>query len=273
MNRVWHYHFGRGICDSPNDFGKMGGTPSHPELLDFLAVWFRDDAKGSFKALHRLIVTSAAYQQESRPVGQKKIDSPGNLLDSDNRLLWRMNRTRLTAEMVRDAALQMSGRLDLKMGGPSVVQFKHKGVADTFMPTSGAPPFLDYEHFDPDAPENNRRAVYRFLFRTVPDPLMDAFDCPDGGAMIPVRGTAATAVQALALLNNAFLIRQSERIAARIARDIHEPADQVAAAFQLMLQRAPTERERSVFAAYVQRHGLANACHVLMNSNEFLYVD
>ncbi|MFT5523784.1 MAG: hypothetical protein ACI9HK_001732 [Pirellulaceae bacterium] len=271
VNRVWHYHFGRGLCDTPNDFGKMGGMLSHAELLDWLAVWFRDDANGSLKSLHRLIVTSATYRQSSMGKNPNNLDS--NNLDSDNRLLARMNRTRLTGEMLRDTVLQISGKLDLKMGGPSVVQFKHKGVAATFMPADGSPAFLDYEHFDPDAPENNRRAVYRFVFRSVPDPLMEALDCPDGGAKTPVRTTSSTALQALALLNNAFLIRQCEHIASRIAKDTNEPADQVAAAFRLMLQRSPNEQEVAAFVVYIQRHGLANACQVLLNSSEFVYID
>ncbi|MCU1325450.1 MAG: Protein of unknown function (DUF1553)/Protein of unknown function (DUF1549)/Planctomycete, partial [Bryobacterales bacterium] len=269
VNRVWHYHFGRGLCDTPNDFGKMGGVPSHPEMLDWLAMWFRDDAKGSLKALHRLIVTSATYQQSSLAKDQSTAVS----MDSENRLLWRMNRSRLTGEMVRDAVVQMSGKLDLKMGGPSVVQFKHQDIAKTFMPADGSPAFLDYEHFDPDAPENYRRAVYRFVFRTVPDPLLDALDCPDGGAATPVRNASATALQALVFLNNRFLIRQCEHIAARIEKEVTRPDELSAAAFRLMLQRAPDARETAAFTEYIQRHGLANACQVLLNSNEFLYID
>jgi hypothetical protein len=309
VNRVWHYHFGRGLCDTPNDFGLMGGAPSHPELLDWLAVWFRDDAKGSLKKLHELIVTSETYRQASRVgspessvrsseskgrdegteaqrhEGASKGIRPGPTpdtlnakphtlrSDSDNRLLSRMNRTRLTGEMVRDAALAMSGRLDSRLGGPAEVQFNHKGIDRTFLPADGSPPFLDYEHFDPDAPENRRRAVYRFVFRTVPDPLMDALDCPDGGAMTPVRSVSTTAVQALAMLNNTLLIRQCEHIAARLAKEAPTADAQAAAAFRLMLQRPPRESERAAFITYIQRHGLANACHVLLCTNEFLYID
>jgi Protein of unknown function (DUF1549)/Protein of unknown function (DUF1553)/Planctomycete cytochrome C len=272
VNRVWHYHFGRGLCGTPNDFGAQGSTPSHPELLDWLAVWFRDVAKGSLKTLHRLIVTSETFRQSSQGKDLKNSLRPEVLKDSDNRLLWRMNRTRLTGEMVRDAMLQMSGRLDLKMGGPSATQFKHKG-GDTFMPGGGAPAFIDYEHFDPDSPENARRAVYRFIFRTLADPLMDVLDCPDGGAMTPVRSCSTTALQALALLNNAFLIRQCEHIAAQVANKTKQPTDQVGALFHLMFQRSPNERESAAFTTFVRRHGLANACHVLLNSNEFFYID
>lgn len=268
VNRVWQHHFGRGLCDTPNDFGRMGGEPSHPELLDWLAVWFRDEAQGSLKALHRLIVTSDTYRQSS-VAGER---DPRAEIDADNRLLWRMNRRRLTAEEVRDAALQLSGRLDLTQGGPAVVQFRHRDKA-TFMPDGGAPPFVDYESFDADAPENRRRAVYRFIFRTVPDPFMEALDCPDGSALTPVRSVSATALQALAMLNDAFLIRQSEHLAAGLGTGGGTPAVLAGSVYRSVLQRAPTEAERARLAEYITQHGLANACHALLNSNEFLHPD
>jgi hypothetical protein len=265
VNRIWSYHFGRGICDTPSDFGKMGGAPSHAELLDWLAVWFRDEARGSLKALHRLIVTSATYRQAVMK------NAAAAELDGDNRLLWRMNRQRLSGEEVRDAVLQFSGKLDLTMGGPSVVQFISKG--DATFNSGGNPAFLDYEHFDPDAPAARRRAVYRFLFRTVPDPFMDALDCPDGGAATPVRGVSTTAVQAFAMLNDSFLIRQCEHVAAHLSAKANSSQAQVESAFRLILLRAPRDDERAKFAAYIQRYGLANACQILLNSNEFLYLD
>jgi hypothetical protein len=264
VNRVWHYHFGIGLCDTPNDFGKMGGAPSHPELLDWLAVWFRDEAKGSLKELHRLIVTSETWKQST-------LADHGAERDGDNRLLWRQNRRRLSGEQLRDTMLALGNRLDLTMGGPSVVQFIHRGDA-TFMP-GGNPAFLDYEHFDPDSPAARRRAIYRFQFRTVPDPLMDALDCPDGGAFTPVRNVSTTPLQAFAMLNDAFLIRQCEHIAARIAAAAESTNKQVASAFQLILLREEQEHERSKLADYVGRHGLANACQLLLNSNEFLHLD
>jgi hypothetical protein len=265
VNRVWHYHFGRGLCDTPNDFGHMGGNPSHPELLDWLAIWFRDDAKGSLKDLHRLLVTSAAYRRSSA-------DGPTARVDTDNRLLWRMNRPRLTGEQVRDAVLQMSCRLDLAMGGPVAVQFVHRGKA-TFMPDGGVPAFLDYDGFNPDAPENRRRSIYRFVFRTVADPFLDALDCPDGSAVTPVRSASTTALQALAMLNDAFLIRQCEHMARLLASKAATPESQIESAFRLILLRTANAKERDRFAAYARRHGLANVCHVLLNTNEFLYVD
>ncbi len=267
VNRVWHSHFGRGLCDTPNDFGAMGGQPSHPELLDWLAVWFRDAAGGSLKALHRLLLTSAAYRQQVND----EPDAAGALRDAENRLLWRMNRLRLTGEQVRDAALQCAGRLDTRMGGPPAMHFLHQGDA-TFNP-GGAPPFVDYANFDQDSVENGRRAVYRFVFRTVPDPLMDALDCPDGGAAVPVRVDSSTAQQALALLNDAFLIRQSENIARSLAAEHNEEEARISQAFQLLLQRHPSPGELTGWTNYARSHGLLNVCHLLLNTNEFLYLD
>jgi hypothetical protein len=120
VNRVWHYHFGAGLVDTPGDFGRMGSKPSHPELLDWLAVWFRDEAGGSMKQLHRMILLSDVYKQQST---QRE---DGAKLDADNRLLWRMNRTRLDAESVRDSVLSVAGKLDLTMGGPAVQWFRFK---------------------------------------------------------------------------------------------------------------------------------------------------
>jgi hypothetical protein len=264
VNRVWHYHFGRGLCDTPNDFGKMGGTPSHPELLDWLAVWFRDEAQGSLKRLHRLILTSGTWKQTT-------LAHQGAARDSDNRLLWRQNRPRLSGEAVRDTLLALSGQLDLTMGGPPAVQFISRGDA-TFM-SGGNPAFLDYEHFDPDSPAARRRAIYRFQFRTVPDPFLEALDCPDGGTFTPVRNVSTTAQQAFALLNDGFLIRQCEHIADRLAAAGAMEETQAESAFRLILLRGAQPEERTKFAAYIQHHGLANACQLLLNSNEFLYLD
>ncbi len=264
VNRVWHYHFGRGICDTPNDFGRMGGVPSHPELLDWLAVWFRDEAKGSLKALHRLILTSATWKQTS-------LANQGSQTDADNRLLWRQNRVRLSAEQVRDTLLSLSGKLNLTMGGPPAIQFVSKGDA-TFM-SGGNPAFLDYEHFDPDAPASRRRAIYRFLFRTVPDPFMDALDSPDGGAVTPVRNVSTTAQQAFAMLNDPFVIRQCEHMAENLASKSNGAEPQAESAFQLILLRKPSSQERTKLARYIEQHGLANACQLLINTSEFLYLD
>jgi hypothetical protein len=256
-NRVWEYHLGRGLVDTPNDFGRMGSLPTHPELLDWLAATLRDG--GSLKQLHRLIVTSAAYRQSSRHVPAFAE------IDADNHFLWRMNRQRLDAESIHDAALRLSGKLDPRMGGPSVKQFiQTPGVHVT--------PNVDYLNFSVDEPANYRRSVYRFVFRTLPDPFMDALDCPDASQLTPVRGTSVTALQALALLNDKFIVRQSEHIAARVARE-GTVDRQVTALYRLVLGRPPTPRELEAVGRYAARRGLANACRVLLNSSEFVFIN
>ena len=205
VNRVWHYHFGRGICDTPNDLGRMGGKPSHPELLDWLAVWFRDEAKGSLKELHRLIVTSEAYRQRStsRQNAAK--------LDGDNRLLWRMNRLRLDAEQYRDSLRQISGRLDLSMGGKAVKQFvQKKGVLHS--------PVLDYKAYDWNRPDARRRSIYRLVWRGIPDPFMEAMDFPNLGLLAPRRSQTVSPLQSLVLFNHDFVLFHCRHLARRLAK-------------------------------------------------------
>jgi mono/diheme cytochrome c family protein len=262
VNRVWHYHFGHGICDTPGDLGRMGAPPTHPELLDFLATWFRDDAGGSLKRLHRLIVTSRVYMQSC-------VDVPAFAKeDGGNRYLWRMNRTRLEAECVRDAILAVSGKLDLTAGGPPVDQFHYED------PNVEVTPIVDYGKFDVDSPASFRRSIYRRVFRTMADPLMDALDCPDASTLAAKRNVSVTAIQALAMMNDAFVLRQAEHFAGRLERE--HPANvrgQIEAAFWLALSRAPTEKELEEVVAFAQKHGLANACRVILNCNEFVFVN
>lgn len=260
VNRVWHYHFGKGLCDTPNDLGSMGGVPSHPELIDWLAVWFRDEARGSLKALHRLMVTSAAYRQGSTGNGAAAA------LDPDNRLLWRMNRPRLDADTFRDSLLAVSGRLDLTMGGPSVAHF-------TSTPGPQSTPVLNYENFDWDSPGASRRSIYRLVWRAIADPFMDALDFPDMGSLSPVRGFSASPLQSLALLNNEFVLRCSGHLATRLETMGATTEARIGAAFQLMFQRGPTAAETADFTAIASQHGLPAACRVLCNSNEFFFPD
>lgn len=269
VNRVWHHHFGRGLVGTPNDFGHMGETPSHPELLDWLAREFRDGDQ-SLKRLHRLILTSAAYRQSTscRP---DQITA-----DPDNRLLSHMHRNRLDAECVRDAVLQISGRLDLRMGGPSDRQFD-------LQPGIHVTPKVDYTKFNLDSEQGRRRSIYRFLFRTLPDPFMETLDCPSGDQITPSRTNSVTVQQALALWNDAFIARHCEHIAARIEADVtgHQPrlsqqqslSRQITRGFTLILCRPPTDEERDALSAYADKHGLANVCRLLLNSNEFLFVN
>ncbi|HEY3453528.1 MAG TPA: PSD1 and planctomycete cytochrome C domain-containing protein [Bryobacteraceae bacterium] len=257
VNRVWHYHFGAGLVDSPNDFGRMGSLPSDPELLDWLAVEFRDSG-GSFKKLHKLIVMSSVYRQASTG------NAANAKIDGENRYLWRANRQRLDAESLHDAILAASGKLDLTMGGAAVEQFFFKDDHS---------PVYDYSRFDPDSPANYRRSIYRFIVRSVPDPFMERFDCPDVSMITAKRSITITAIQALALLNNPFVLKQSEHMAERVSAAASSPGDQVTAAFRLALQRRPDAREVTALTAYLSREGLPNLCRLLLNTNEFIFVD
>jgi hypothetical protein len=175
-----------------------------------------------------------------------------------------MNRARLDAECVRDAMLAVSGQLDLAMGGPSVQQFFFKDDHS---------PVYDYARFDVDDPRSRRRSVYRFLVRSVPDPLMECLDCADPSIMTPKRFTTLTSLQALALLNNPFVVRQAERFAERLRREHNDAASQIDAACVLALGRKPSEEESRELQAFAAQRGLAAACRVIFNSNEVLFVD
>ena len=257
VNRVWHYHFGRGIVETPNDFGHMGALPTHPGLLDWLAYWFLDHGE-SLKQLHKLIVMSSTYRQSSANNPQYAH------LDGDNRFLWRMNRQRLDAESVRDTILSVSGKLDPKMGGPSVQQFFFKDDHS---------PVYDYARFDVDSAGSYRRSIYRFIVRSVPDPFMDCLDSADASILTPKRNTTITALQALALLNDPFVLKQTEHFAERIAGMSNTLPGQIKAAYQLALNRPPRADESKLLVAYAQKHGLPNLCRLIFNSNEFLFID
>jgi hypothetical protein len=279
VNRVWQYHFGRGLLDTPNDFGHMGSQPTHPELLDWLAFWFLENGE-SLKKLHRLIVTSATYRQSSRiydsrlmideqnaepHVNRKSnIVNPAELADADNRYLWRQNRARLDAECIRDAMLFVSGQLDLTMGGPSDRQFHFKDDHS---------PVYDYTRFDVDSKEGRRRSIYRHIVRSVTDPFMDCLDAADPSQLVARRNTTLTALQALATLNNPFVLKQCEHFAARLQKLSPDVSTQIESAYRLALSRAPTPEEKERLTAYSRNHGLANACRVLLNSTEFMFVD
>jgi hypothetical protein len=252
VNRVWQHHFGRGLVETPNDFGRMGGTPVAPELLDWLAVTFRDDLGGSFKALHRLILTSRAWQQSAASPETATALEP--------------TRRRLDAESFRDSVLRFSGQLDDTLGGPSIKQF-------AMSPGIHVTPNVNYAAFDPDAPGSRRRSIYRFLFRTLPDPLMDTLDSPAGDQSAPVRSESFTALQAFALLNHPFVIRQSEHLATRISGECGDPQGQVRRLCQIVWQRDPTPDEQERFALHARSHGLPHLGRVLLNSNELHFLD
>ena len=261
VNRVWQYHFGRGLVDTTNDFGRMGGKPSHPELLDWLAVTFRDDLQGSRKALHRLLVTSATYRQSSarnNPEAQQQ--------DAGNALWWRANARKLEAEAVRDAVLSVSGTLDLSMGGP--------GWQDFVVEQPEHSPHYRYDLADPADPATWRRSIYRFVVRSQMQPFLTAFDCADPSMRTDRRNECLSPLQALTLRNNGFVLVQATRFAARVAEEAGpDPTAQVVRAFRLAMGRTPSADDTAALVAYAKQHGMANVCRLLFNLNEFLFID
>ena len=261
VNRAWHYHFGRGIVATPNDFGRMGGLPSHPELLDWLAATFRDEMHGSLKSLHRLIVTSSAYRQQSAVANPKAEE-----IDRENTLLWRANARKLEAEAVRDAVLAATGSLDLATGGP--------GYRDFAIERPEHSPHYRYDLADPNDAATFRRSIYRFIVRSQLQPFLTALDCADPSMRVDRRNQSLSPNQALAYLNNGFMLAQAERFAARVEREAGaDTAAQIDRAVRLALGRAPSADERARLEAFAREHGLANACRVLLNLNEFSFID
>lgn len=257
VNRVWLYHFGRGLVDTPNDFGRMGSQPTHPELLDWLAVEFRDSGQ-SLKALHRLIVTSAVYRQASAH------DEAAAAIDAGNQYLWRMNRRRLEAEAVYDSALSVAGKLDTTMYGPGFQAFAFRDDHS---------PEYKYQEHDPDDPKSHRRSIYRFIVRSVPDPFMETLDCADPSLIVEKRNETLTPLQVLAQMNNKFMVRMAERFAERVDASSPELSGKLRHAFRLAIGRDPDETELAEITAYAEKHGLANACRAILNLNEFVFVD
>ncbi len=259
VNRLWQAHFGVGLVESPSDLGFNGGVPSHPELLDWLAAELV--ARGwSLKAMHRLIVSSAAYRQSSR------WSQSGRQRDAGNRLLWRKAPVRLEAEMVRDAMLSIAGRLDPKLGGPSFHDYQ-------VVQSPGTPAVL-YAAVCPEAGGLNRRTVFRAWARGGRNAFLDAFDCPDPSTTAPRRQVTTTPIQALSLLNNALVLYLSDVLAARLVRDAgSDPHRQVDWAYRLAFGRRPQPAEQREAIAVVERFGAATLARAIFNSNEFLYVD
>jgi hypothetical protein len=263
VNRIWHHHFGVGLVDTPSDFGLGGGLPTHPELLDWLAIQLRQN-NGSLKSIHRLICLSATWQQSSRSdVAALNVKPSGQDLDADNRLLWRQNSRRLDAESLRDAVLAVSGKLDLKMFGPGYRDFDYK---EEYAPV--------YTYIAADQPELWRRSVYRFVVRTSPDPFLTTMDCPNAANLSPTRNVTTTALQSLALLNNEFMLKQASYFTSRLsALPDSTTAMHATAAFQSAFGRKPSIEELNASIAFIDSNSLTEFCRVLLNSNEFVYID
>jgi hypothetical protein len=256
VNRVWHYHFGTGLVDTPSDFGVMGGRPTHPELLDWLARRLLDDA-WRLKPLHRLIVTSQTYRQSSA-----HREGPAQI-DGGSRWLWRFPPGRLDAEEVRDTMLAIAGVLDPSMGGPGfrLYRYLQDNVA-TYVP-------LD----DPGA-ETYRRAVYHHNARASYLDVLTDFDCPDNAFGAPRRASTTTPLQALTMMNHGFAVAMARAFADRLRREAGaEPSAQVARAFALAFGRAPTGDETAAASALIARRGLPAFCRAVLNANETISVD
>ena len=255
VNRLWHHHFGTGLVDTPSDFGAGGGRPSHPALLDWLASELI--ANGwRLKSIHRLIVTSRAWRQGGDANAQALA------LDAQDRLLWRYPPHRLEAEAIRDAILATSGSLNPQAGGPGF---------DLFV--ANANYVKVYETKTAFTADDFRRMIYQSKPRSELDTFFGAFDCPDAGQIQPKRTSSTTPLQALNLLNGAFLIDQADRFAARVAREAgDEPAERVRLAFLLAFGREATAAEIAAATQLVADHGLPALCRALYNANEFLSV-
>jgi hypothetical protein len=258
VNRVWRHHMGRGIVETPSDFGKMGQLPSHPELLDWLAVEFRDGG-GSLKDLHRLIVTSATYRQASSTTPELLA------LDAENALFARMTRRKLDAESIRDSVLAVSGRLDASLYGPPFQDF-------VIEKPEHSPHYL-YERFDPEDPRAHRRSIYRFLVRSQQQPFMTALDCADPSMQVDRRNETLSALQALALLNNDLMLTMARHFAARVETMAADTPGQAGVIFQLAIGRSPTDEESRALIDIIERFRLVHACRLVFNLNEFAFVD
>jgi Protein of unknown function (DUF1553)/Protein of unknown function (DUF1549) len=254
VNRIWQHHFGQGFVDTPSDFGLVGSKPTHPILLDWLAREFIMSG-WSVKHLHKLIVTSTTYRQGSQP------ESRALRIDPESRDLWRFPPRRLDAETMRDSMLSITGVLDLQMGGPGVSIYGPKGNFDQWKPKA-----------DP-GPESWRRMIYLAKMRGADDGMFKQFDLPDCGQVRARRGESTTPLQALNLLNGSFTVEQSALLADRLQREVGDDlGSQIAHAFELILSRLPSPRERQVCLAAAQAEGIATVCRALFNSNEFLFI-
>ena len=250
-NRVWQYHFGTGIVDTPSDFGFLGSKPTHPELLDYLAS--RLVANGwKLKPLHREILLSQTYRQSAayRESAAKE--------DKDARLLWRFPPRRLSAEELRDSMLTVAGKLQLEpMGGPGfrLYKFTQNNVC-TYFP------------LDTHGPETYRRAVYHQNARASIVDVLNDFDLPDIAFAAPKRANTTTPLQALTLLNHSFTLDMAKALAARI-----QSGDPVTQGYRCTFQREPTAREREAATKLITANGTEAFCRGLLNANEFLYLE
>ena len=260
VNRIWQWHFGCGLVETSNDFGRNGAPPSHPELLDWLATTFINSG-WSIKQIHRMIVLSSTYRQSS------EIRSDAVALDGDCRLLWRFPSRRLEAETIRDTMLATSGRLNFTMGGRGFDLFQSRGGL------SGFPPVETFSD------SGLRRMIYAHKIRMERESVFGAFDCPDAGQSMAKRRQSTTPIQALNLMNSPFTLAESKAFSKRIETFVAQHSDtvdpvrsQIEYTYRLAFSRTPTQPEIVDAETFVREHGLTSLCRVIFNSNEFLFL-
>ena len=260
VNRIWQHHFGEGIVRTPSNFGKTGAAPSHPQLLDWLAVEFVESG-WSVKHMHRLMLKSEAYRASNR-------DIPENLkIDRENRFFWRQARNRLEAEAIRDQMLAVAGTLDRKRGGPAVRPY----IDPALFQSSTSRTWPGKSVGDP---ETWRRSLYVFSKRSIRYPMFEAFDQPDMVTSCSRRTRSTVAPQALLLMNNADVLLQAKYFAQRVMLEAgHEPEARIERAFELALARPPNETEKRDALDFMAANstGLVDLCQTLFNLNEFVY--
>ena len=260
VNRIWHHHFGRGIVRTLDNLGKMGDPPTHPELLDWLAVEFMERG-WSVKEMHRLLMTSEAYQMASSYDGDTN-----RAVDPENQLLGHYQGQRLEAEALRDQIMTVSGGIDLTVGGPPVFPY----IPDEILKASQGKGHWDNQ---PDGPDVWRRSVYVYRRRSLGFPFFDTFDLPDQNQTAAARNVSTVPTQALTLMNNAFVLRQAELFAGRLEREAPGDLDrQIDLAYRIALTRTPSADEAAVAKTLVSEQSLVDLTHVILNLNEFLYL-
>jgi hypothetical protein len=295
VNRIWHYHFGRGIVATPGDFGKMGARPTHPELLDYLANYFVDNG-WSIKKVHRLILLSNAYQEAS------DYDAKIAEADPDNKLLWRYPRHRMEAEAIRDSMLATSGLLNPQAGGPGIYPPVPPGLISELSATAVAGGWRT----EKDPAQSDRRSVYIFVRRNLPYPLLQEFDTANTFESCDYRKNTVTAPQSLDLLNNELVLDWARALAGRVFNDSGlTPAAQVDRAFRLAYGRGASADEQKIAEDFLAKQmpimaerlaggdktkpplptnmaaevdparaaAFVDLCHMLLDSNEFLYIN
>ncbi|MCS7024692.1 MAG: PSD1 and planctomycete cytochrome C domain-containing protein [Bryobacteraceae bacterium] len=258
VNRIWHHHFGRGIVGTLDNFGHTGDRPTHPELLDWLALEFQQSG-WSMKRLHKLIMTSAAYQMSSAFAPESNLAK-----DAANLYLWRFRPQRLEAEVIRDSILAVSGALNPALEGPpifpklagDVLKSMRNGIWQT----------------QPEGPQTWRRSIYVYRKRGLPFPFFEVFDLPDQSLTCSRRNVSTVATQALTLLNNEFVVEQSRRFAERVRRLSADPSEQLVLAYRLAVGRVPDATERALGLRFLESNSLEDFTHVLFNLSEFVYL-